>query len=102
MTRAARQWGLNMDLKRMLVSALGVGLMMLPALAMAQDATTTTVPAVAPAAPTLDTGDTAWMLTSTAVVLMMTGPGLALFYGGMVRKMTVLATVMQSFAITCL
>lgn len=51
---------------------------------------------------TLDTGDTAWMLTSTALVLMMTIPGLALFYGGMVRKKNVLATVMQSFAITCL
>jgi len=52
--------------------------------------------------PTLDTGNTAWMLTSTALVLMMTIPGLALFYGGMVRKKNVLATVMQSFAITCL
>jgi Amt family ammonium transporter len=50
----------------------------------------------------LDTGNTAWMLTSTALVLMMTIPGLALFYGGMVRKKNVLATVMQSFAITCL
>src|SRR6185503_19286571 len=40
----------------------------------------------APAAPMLNTGDTAWMLTSTALVLMMTIPGLALFYGGMVRK----------------
>src|SRR5881398_947418 len=50
----------------------------------------------------LDSGDTAWMLTSTALVLMMTIPGLALFYGGMVRKMNVLATVMQSFAVTCL
>ncbi|HUN46084.1 MAG TPA: ammonium transporter, partial [Stellaceae bacterium] len=58
--------------------------------------------AAAPAAPKLDSGDTAWMLTSTALVLMMTIPGLALFYGGMVRKMNVLATVMQSFAITCL
>jgi Amt family ammonium transporter len=56
----------------------------------------------APAVPKLDTGDTAWMLTSTALVLMMTVPGLALFYGGMVRKMNVLATVMQSFAVTCL
>jgi len=54
------------------------------------------------AAPKLDTGDTAWMLTSTLLVLMMTIPGLALFYGGMVRKKNVLATVMQSFAITCL
>ncbi len=50
----------------------------------------------------LDTGDTAWMLTSTALVLMMTIPGVALFYGGMVRKKNVLATMMQSFAVTCL
>src|SRR5471030_1926519 len=51
---------------------------------------------------TPNTGDTAWMLTSMALVLMMTVPGLALFYGGMVRKKNVLATLMQSFAITCL
>ncbi|MGN6319843.1 ammonium transporter [Trinickia sp.] len=66
--------------------------------------------AAAPAAPTapfsvdsskISSGDTAWMLTSTALVLFMTIPGLALFYGGMVRKKNVLATVMQSFAITC-
>src|SRR5579875_2850986 len=56
----------------------------------------------APAAPKIDSGDTAWMLTSVALVLMMTIPGLALFYGGMVRKKNVLATVMQSFAIACL
>jgi Amt family ammonium transporter len=54
-----------------------------------------------PPAPTLDTGDTAWMLASTALVLMMTIPGLALFYGGMVRKKNVLTVVMQCFAITC-
>jgi ammonium transporter, Amt family len=71
--------------------------------------------AVAPAPPTpstsepsvvlnaqINSGDTAWMLTSMALVLMMTVPGLALFYGGMVRKKNVLATLMQSFAITCL
>ncbi|HET8705475.1 MAG TPA: hypothetical protein VFM46_04150, partial [Pseudomonadales bacterium] len=58
-------------------------------------------PAAAPA-PTLDHGDTAWMITASALVLLMTIPGLALFYGGMVRKKNVLATVMQSFAITCL
>ncbi|WP_366852986.1 ammonium transporter, partial [Phenylobacterium sp.] len=58
--------------------------------------------APAPAKPKLDTGDTAWMLTSTALVLMMTIPGLALFYGGMVRRKNVIATVAQSFAITCL
>ncbi len=51
---------------------------------------------------TLDTGDTAWMLTATLLVLMMTIPGLALFYGGMVRKKHVLAMTMQSFAIACL
>ncbi len=50
----------------------------------------------------LDTGDTAWMLTSTALVLMMTIPGVAIFYGGMVRKKNVLATAMQSFTVTCL
>jgi len=54
------------------------------------------------APPKIDTGDTAWMLTSTALVLMMTIPGLALFYAGMVRKKNILATLMQSFAITCI
>jgi ammonium transporter, Amt family len=49
-----------------------------------------------------DKGDTAWMLTSVALVLMMTIPGLGLFYGGMVRKKNVGDTVMTSFAITCL
>jgi Amt family ammonium transporter len=106
MNRAAGQFGLNMNLKRVTASALGVGLMLLPVLAWAQDAAApaadAAAPAAAPAAPTLNSGDTAWMLTSTALVLMMTIPGLALFYGGMVRKMNILATVMQSFAITCL
>jgi Amt family ammonium transporter len=50
----------------------------------------------------LNSGDTAWMLTSTALVLMMTVPGLALFYAGMVRKKNILATAAQSFAITAL
>ncbi|WP_410000558.1 ammonium transporter [Mesorhizobium sp. SP-1A] len=67
------------------------------AAALAQEA----APAAAPG-PKLDSGNTAWMLTSTALVLMMTIPGLALFYGGMVRKKNVLATVMQSFAVCCL
>src|SRR3546814_13335174 len=59
-------------------------------------------PALAQEAPSIDSGDTAWMMTATALVLLMTIPGLALFYGGMVRKKNVLATIMQSFAITCL
>jgi Amt family ammonium transporter len=67
------------------------GLLLLPTLALAADEK-----------PKLDTGDTAWMLTATALVLMMTVPGVALFYGGMVRRKNVLATVMQSFAVTCL
>ena len=50
----------------------------------------------------INSGDTAWMLTSSALVLMMTIPGLALFYGGMVRQKNILSTLMQSFAITCL
>jgi len=68
----------------------------------------TAAPAAAPteaflvSADKISGGDTAWMLTSTALVLMMTVPGLALFYGGMVRKKNVLATLMQSFACTCL
>jgi Amt family ammonium transporter len=49
----------------------------------------------------ISAGDTAWMLTSTALVLMMSIPGLALFYGGMVRKKNVLATLMQTFAVVC-
>src|ERR1700674_1852964 len=49
----------------------------------------------------ISAGDTAWILTSTALVLMMSIPGLPLFYGGMVRKKNVLATLMQTFAIVC-
>ena len=58
----------------------------LPKLALAQD--------------TLDSGDTAWLLTSTALVLFMTIPGLALFYGGLVRTKNVLSVLMQCFALT--
>jgi len=84
-----------------------------PAEAPAAASGTAAAPAAAPAPPAptepqkieiakINSGDTAWMLSSTALVLLMTIPGLALFYGGMVRKKNVLATVMQSFAITCL
>lgn len=62
----------------------------------------TTMPAAAAKPPAYNSGDTAWMLTSTALVLMMTIPGLALFYAGMVRKKNILATLMQAFSITCL
>ncbi len=63
----------------------------MPCAAMAQDA-----------APVLDKGDTAWMLVSSLLVLMMTLPGLALFYGGLVRKDNVLATLMQTLAVACI
>jgi Amt family ammonium transporter len=63
----------------------------MPGLAMAADEV---------AAPVLNSGDTAWMLTSTALVLFMTIPGLALFYGGMVRSKNILSVMMQCFAIT--
>jgi len=67
-----------------------------------------TAPLPPPAAPyavgfdKINTGDTAWMLSSTALVLLMTIPGLALFYSGMVRKKNVLSTALQSFTIVCL
>ncbi len=71
-------------------------LAMLPMLALGQEA-------AAPAAPPApDAGNTAWMLTSTALVLFMTIPGLALFYSGMVRAKNVLSVMMQCFAITAL
>ena len=70
--------------------------MLAPTLALGQDA------AAAAATPTLNSGDTAWMLTSTALVLFMTIPGLSLFYAGMVRAKNVLSVMMQCFAITAL
>ncbi len=71
--------------------ALGIGLAgLLPALAFADDA------------PTLSAGDTAWMLTATALVLFMTIPGLSMFYSGMVRAKNALSVLMQCFAITAL
>jgi ammonium transporter, Amt family len=74
-------------------------------------ATAPTVQAIQPAAPAptdvkphakVDKGDTAWMLTSSALVLMMTIPGLFLFYGGLVRRKNVLGTIMHSFIIVAL
>src|SRR3978361_750267 len=89
MKRPRYYWGLSGLLFALLLA--------LPAFA--EDA----APAAAASGPAkVDTGDTAWMLTSTALVLMMTVPGLALFYAGMVRKKNVLATLMQSFSICAL
>jgi Amt family ammonium transporter len=76
------------NLKRLAAPLAGAVAFLTPGIAMAEDK--------------LSAGDTAWMLTSTALVLLMTIPGVALFYGGMVRKKNVLNAVMQIFAITCL
>ena len=78
----------------------------LPALVLADEGVITTevviVDAPAATAPSLNSGDTAWMLTATALVLFMTIPGLALFYAGMVRSKNVLSVMMQAFAVTSL
>jgi ammonium transporter, Amt family len=97
-------FGGRLSMRHMTRLAAGAILLGVAVVAFDPGALAQTAPAAAPAAPTvkLDSGDTAWMLTSVALVLMMTIPGLALFYGGMVRKKNVLSTVMQSFAITCL
>ncbi|MBF0445553.1 MAG: ammonium transporter, partial [Magnetococcales bacterium] len=74
--------------KRIATIGIGGAALLLPALAMAEDK--------------LDSGDTAWMLISTVLVLFMTIPGLSLFYAGMVRSKNVLSILMQCFAITAL
>jgi Amt family ammonium transporter len=68
-------------------------LMTVPALAWAEEA----AGAVVETAAAVDTGDTAWVLASAALVMLMTIPGLALFYGGLARKKNVLSTIMYSF-----
>jgi ammonium transporter, Amt family len=88
-------WGLSVLLFALLLA--------LPAFADDAAPAAAAAAAAAPAGPPkLDSGDTAWMLSSTALVLLMTVPGLALFYAGMVRKKNVLATMMQSFTICCI
>ena len=75
----------------------------LPALsAFAQDAAAPAAEAVAAAAPVVNKGDTTWMLISTVLVILMTIPGLALFYGGLVRSKNILSVLMQVFMCFCL
>jgi len=87
-------------LKKYLGALLAVGFAALPVLVSAE--TAPAVDAAAAPAPILNSGDTAWMLTSVALVLFMTIPGLSLFYAGMVRSKNVLSVMMQCFAITAL
>ena len=84
---------------------LGIGVLLVVALSASASWVWADTPAEQPPAPTapkLDTGDNAWMLTSSALVLMMTGPGLALFYSGLVRKKNVLSVMMQCVFLMCL
>ena len=86
-----KTFSLRSDARRLVKGAASLLLLLTAAPAYAQSTTLK-----------LDSGDTAWMLTSTALVLLMTVPGVALFYAGMVRKKNVLSTMMQAFAVTCL
>ena len=86
-------------------SAVGSNVSAEEALASAAAPATATPATTAPAtlaSPKVDKGDTAWILTSAALVLMMTIPGLLLFYGGLVRRKNALGTIMQSFIIVAL
>ncbi len=90
----------------LLLSLATVGAFLAPAVALAQPAAAPTGPVTQAQIAAINdkitaaqsSADNAWMLTSAALVLMMTGPGLALFYGGLVRKKNILGTMMQSFA----
>ncbi|MEO5615120.1 MAG: ammonium transporter [Cypionkella sp.] len=86
-------------LKKLGLSAAAI-MAALPALA--QTATDATAPMVEAAAPVMDKGDVSWMMTSTALVLFMTIPGLALFYGGLVRSKNMLSILMQTTLIACM
>ena len=106
LSSAATQTQLLLEGSRMrsLVKCLGMvaGLALLPMCAHAQATGSPTAADIAAlkqaVADAKRSADNAWMLISSALVLMMTGPGLALFYGGLVRKKNVLGTMMQSFA----
>jgi Amt family ammonium transporter len=94
MKRPHLSWGLSVLLFALLLA--------LPAFADDAPAAAGAAAAAAAGPPKIDSGDTAWMLSSTALVLLMTIPGLALFYAGMVRKKNLLATLMQSFTVCCI
>ncbi|HST95011.1 MAG TPA: ammonium transporter [Microvirga sp.] len=90
-----------MNFRPLLMAALGGAALSLFALdpALAQDAAAPAADAAAAAAPTVNKGDTTWMLVSTILVILMTIPGLALFYGGLVRTKNMLSLLMQVFSV---
>ena len=91
-------WGLRRKMESLVIRLLGKGLGGAAALAMLA----LSMPAAAQDASALNSGDTSWIIVATALVLMMTLPGLAMFYAGLVRSQAVLSVVMQCFAIACL
>ncbi len=89
-----------MSIGKVFAAAGTIGAMLLTTTAHAQDAVVAVTETVAEtAAPALNTGDTAWMLTSTLLVIMMSIPGLALFYGGLTRSKNMLSVLMQVFVV---
>ncbi len=91
------------DMKTAASAVLGFGAAMIAAApALAQDVAAPVAPVVAPVVATVNKGDTAWMMTSTLLVLMMIVPGLALFYGGLTRAKNMLSTMTQIGAVACL
>ncbi|MGH8067030.1 MAG: ammonium transporter [Candidatus Entotheonellia bacterium] len=86
----------------LILSAIIIGIVWAQPAPLTAEQTAVSQPVSAAAEPKIDSGDTAWLLTSSALVLLMTAPGLALFYGGMVRQKNALATIMQSFIIMAL
>ncbi len=91
------------DLKTAASAVIGFGAAMIAAApAWAQDVAAPVAPVVAPVVATVNKGDTAWMMTSTLLVLMMIVPGLALFYGGLTRSKNMLSTMTQIGAVACL
>lgn len=104
MTNDVRGDTMKHDLKTTATAVLGFGAAMIAAApAWAQDVAAPAVaPVVAPVVATVNKGDTAWMMTSTLLVLMMIVPGLALFYGGLTRAKNMLSTMTQIGAVACL
>jgi len=92
-SKTNENWAISLDLRRMAGWLIFILSLFVPQLVLAQDA--------APP-PAFNSGDTAWIITATALVLMMTIPGVALFYSGMIHKESVLAAMAQSFAACCL
>ncbi|MFT4014902.1 MAG: ammonium transporter [Paracoccus sp. (in: a-proteobacteria)] len=85
-----------------MIPALALPLVGLAGTAVAQEAAGTTVAVAETVAPIVDKGDTTWMMISAILVIMMTVPGLALFYGGLVRAKNMLSVLMQVFTIFCI